>query len=55
MGSQTFDLVICDGQVLRTHARAGYKEAREARKLIVTQLALGSEHVRQGETMVVLL
>ena len=31
VGSQTFDLVICDGQVLQTHARAGYRETREAR------------------------
>ena len=50
-----FDLVICDGQVLRTQKRASYGETREARRLIVTQLALGLEHVRPGGTMVVLL
>lgn len=52
---QVFDLILCDGQVLRTHARASYREKREARRLIVTQLALALEHVRPGGTMVVLL
>ncbi|KAI1375406.1 hypothetical protein F4677DRAFT_422729 [Hypoxylon crocopeplum] len=52
---QLFDLVLCDGQVLRTHARAEYREKREARRLTITQLALGLEHLRSGGTMVVLL
>ena len=55
MDDQSFDLVICDGQVLRMHARAAYREAHEARRLTVTQLALGLEHVKQGGTIVVLL
>ncbi|RYO90572.1 hypothetical protein DL766_007440 [Monosporascus sp. MC13-8B] len=50
-----FDLVLCDGQVLRTHPRAPYREIREARRLTSTQLALGLEHLRPGGTMVVLL
>ncbi|KAK1987619.1 hypothetical protein LZ30DRAFT_818915 [Colletotrichum cereale] len=50
-----FDLVICDGQVLRTHFRADYRERRESRRLILTQLSLGLEHTRPGGTMVVLL
>ncbi|RYP03299.1 hypothetical protein DL765_010544 [Monosporascus sp. GIB2] len=50
-----FDLVLCDGQVLRTHRRAPYRETREARRLMSTQLALGLEHLRPGGTMVVLL
>ncbi|KAJ0166848.1 hypothetical protein CTA2_5605 [Colletotrichum tanaceti] len=50
-----FDLVICDGQVLRTHAREDYREKREARRLTVTQLYLGLKHMRPGGTMVVLL
>ncbi|KAG8156522.1 hypothetical protein KVR01_013626 [Diaporthe batatas] len=52
-----FDLVICDGQVLRTHAphRAAYRERREARRLILTQLILGLDHLRPGGTMIVLL
>ncbi|RYP61489.1 hypothetical protein DL769_007671 [Monosporascus sp. CRB-8-3] len=50
-----FDLVLCDGQVLRTHPRATYRETREARRLTNTQLALGLEHLWPGGTMVVLL
>jgi len=52
---QLFDLVLCDGQVLRTHVRAAYRQMREARRLTVTQLAIGLEHVKIGGTMVVLL
>ncbi|KAL2841163.1 FtsJ-like methyltransferase family protein [Aspergillus pseudoustus] len=50
-----FDLVICDGQVLRTHERAAYRERREATRLTVTQLALGLEHLKPGGSMIVLL
>ncbi|KAL3462792.1 FtsJ-like methyltransferase family protein [Aspergillus heterothallicus] len=50
-----FDLVICDGQVLRTHERAAYREQREATRLVVTQLALGLEHLKPGGSMIVLL
>lgn len=50
-----FDLVICDGQVLRTQHLPSYREGREARRLTVTQLALGLEHMRPGGTMVILL
>lgn len=50
-----FDIVLCDGQVLRTHSRAAYREAGEARRLTSVQLALGLEHLRQGGSMVVLL
>ncbi|KAK0932462.1 hypothetical protein LTR29_015975 [Friedmanniomyces endolithicus] len=55
--NQFFDLVICDGQVLRTnvHARAEYRESREATRLTLTQLALGLDHLTPGGTMVVLL
>lgn len=52
---QLFDLVLCDGQVLRTHSRAAYREKREARRLSATQLAIGLEHVKIGGTMIVLL
>lgn len=52
-----FNLVLCDGQVLRTHEphRASYREPREARRLRLTQLALGLEHLQPGGTMMVLL
>ena len=52
---QLFDLALCDGQVLRTHDRASYREKREARRLAVTQLALSLEHLRPGGTVIVLL
>ncbi|KAL7791458.1 hypothetical protein V8C37DRAFT_157518 [Trichoderma ceciliae] len=50
-----FDLIFCDGQVLRTHVRAAYRERWEAWRLTATQLAIGLEHVSPGGTMVVLL
>ena len=50
-----FDLVFCDGQVLRTHERAVYRENREVVRLSTTQLALVLEHLRTGGSMVVLL
>jgi 23S rRNA U2552 (ribose-2'-O)-methylase RlmE/FtsJ len=53
--SREFDIVLCDGQVLRTHPRADYRALTEARRLSVTQLALGLGHLRPGGTMVVLL
>jgi 23S rRNA U2552 (ribose-2'-O)-methylase RlmE/FtsJ len=52
---RVFDIVFCDGQVLRDHKRAAYREKREARRLTVTQLALGLEHVKPGGTIIVLL
>jgi 23S rRNA U2552 (ribose-2'-O)-methylase RlmE/FtsJ len=54
--TQLFDLVLCDGHVLRTHApaRASYRETREPVRLKTTQLALGLEHIRPGGTMIVL-
>jgi hypothetical protein len=52
---ETFDLVFCDGQVLRTHQRPEWREPREASRLTLTQLALGLEHLNNGGTMVILL
>ncbi|KAF4997026.1 hypothetical protein FGRMN_4166 [Fusarium graminum] len=53
--SEKFDLVFCDGQVLRTHQRAEWREPREAGRLTLTQLTLGLEHLKNGGTMVILL
>ena len=57
LGQQPFKLVLCDGQVLRTQTRTGYRssKSREARRLTLTQLVLGLEHLQSGGTMVVLL
>lgn len=53
---RNFDLVLCDGAIRRTHERAEYRfHHREARRLLLTQLALGLEHLRPGGTMIVLL
>ncbi|KAF4547259.1 Hypothetical protein D9617_49g041200 [Elsinoe fawcettii] len=52
---QTFDIVLCDGQVLRMHQRASYRETREARRLTLSQLILGLEHINSGGTMIILL
>jgi len=53
--SKTFDLVICDGQVLRTHERLEYRERVEARRLFVSQLVVSLSRIRPGGAMVVLL
>lgn len=50
-----FDVILCDGQVLRTHVRLSYRERREAPRLTVSQLILGLERLRPGGTMIVLL
>ncbi|SCO54310.1 uncharacterized protein FFNC_15451 [Fusarium fujikuroi] len=52
--TQLFELVICDGQVLRTHTREPYRESREPTRLKTVQLALGLEHMKPGGTMLVL-
>ncbi|KAL4908312.1 hypothetical protein BDW74DRAFT_175002 [Aspergillus multicolor] len=53
--NQKFDLAFCDGQVLRTHTRASYREKREATRLNLTQLILSLSHLKPGGTMIVLL
>ncbi|KAJ8128711.1 hypothetical protein O1611_g4922 [Lasiodiplodia mahajangana] len=50
-----FDLIICDGQVLRTHQRPQYRENLESPRLTLVQLALGLEHIRPGGKMVILM
>lgn len=52
---QRFDLVICDGQVLRTQERLPYREGRENIRLSTVQLAMGLEHLREDGTMIILL
>ena len=52
---KSFDLVFCDGQVLRTHARSPYRERTEALRLICSQLILAVQRIRLGGTMIILL
>ncbi|RKK95395.1 hypothetical protein BFJ71_g8418 [Fusarium oxysporum] len=53
--NEKFDLVFCDGHVLRTHPRAEWREPREATRLTLTQTALGLEHLNNCGTMVILM
>lgn len=50
-----FDLVLCDGHVLRTHHREGYREKVEATRLLMGQLILGLQRIKPGGNMVILL
>lgn len=54
---QAFDLVFCDGQVLRTHAqhRDTEREKFEARRLTCSQLILALQRIRDGGTLIMLL
>jgi 23S rRNA U2552 (ribose-2'-O)-methylase RlmE/FtsJ len=52
---QTFHLVFCDGQVLRTHRRAEHREQYEALRLTTSQLILALQRIRPGGTLVMLL
>ncbi|KAK7936483.1 hypothetical protein LTR80_011089 [Exophiala xenobiotica] len=52
-----FDLVFCDGQVLRTHApfRDQQRERFEARRLTCSQMILALQRIRDGGTLIMLL
>ncbi|KAL8671400.1 MAG: hypothetical protein Q9168_004091 [Polycauliona sp. 1 TL-2023] len=53
---EAFDLVLCDGQALRTHERAKHREImREARRLLAAQLIFGMTRIKQGGTFIILL
>lgn len=53
--NRRFDLIFCDGQVLRRHQRAEYRERREAWRLLTSQLVVALQRVREGGTLVLLL
>ncbi|KAA8910596.1 hypothetical protein FN846DRAFT_1004817 [Sphaerosporella brunnea] len=50
-----YDLVICDGQVLRTHVRGEHRNKREATRLTNSELILGLQRIKPGGTFVILL
>lgn len=50
-----FDLVLCDGQVLRNQELAPYREKSEARRLTASQLVLGLKRLRPGGTIIFLM
>jgi hypothetical protein len=49
------DIVLCDGMILRTHARATYRQHNEAIRLSTSQLILGMQRIIQGGTLIMLL
>ena len=52
---QSFHLVFCDGQVLRTHPRGAHREPLEAQRLTVSQLILALQRIKAGGTLIMLL
>ncbi|KAK6203893.1 hypothetical protein LQW54_008700 [Pestalotiopsis sp. IQ-011] len=47
-----FGLVFCDGNVLRIHERATYRETKEHTRLLTTQLVLAFQRIKKGGTLV---
>jgi hypothetical protein len=50
-----FDLVFCDGMVLRTQQREDYREGNEAIRLASSQLILAMQRIKAGGTLIMLL
>ena len=55
--TQSFDLVFCDGQLLRTHTPkiASYRQQCEASRLTCSQLILAMQRIKPGGTFIMLL
>lgn len=51
---EVFDVVICDGQVLRVHQHQR-SPSREIVRLLVSQLILGLQRIKPGGTFIILL
>ncbi|KAF3000330.1 hypothetical protein E8E14_000332 [Neopestalotiopsis sp. 37M] len=47
-----FGLVFCDGNVLRIHKRAEYREIKEGIRLLTSQLVLAFQRLKNGGTLV---
>ena len=52
---EQFDLIFCDGQVLRMHPRAEYRERHKAWRLLTSQLVLALQRIRANGKIVALL
>jgi 23S rRNA U2552 (ribose-2'-O)-methylase RlmE/FtsJ len=50
-----FDLIFCDGMVLRTQERASYREPVEVTRLASSQIILALQRIAPGGTIVMLL
>lgn len=55
LSRDAFDIVLCDGQTLRTHQRLEYRENREPLRLLTAQLILGMARIKPGGTFIILL
>lgn len=51
---ETFELVVCDGQALRTHQHNRNRE-REVLRLLTSQLIFGLNRIKPGGTLIILL
>lgn len=51
---ETFELVVCDGQALRTHQHDRNRE-REVLRLLTAQLIFGLNRIKPGGTLIILL
>jgi 23S rRNA U2552 (ribose-2'-O)-methylase RlmE/FtsJ len=52
---QSYDLILCDGQALRTQNLAEYRKTCEQSRLFNAQLVLALKRVRPGGTIIALL
>lgn len=52
---KNYDLVLCDGQVLRTHTRESYRDQCEPTRLTNAQLILALQRIKPGGTLIILL
>lgn len=52
---QKFQLIFCDGSLLRTQQSKRVGDYRERRRLLLAQLSIALQHIRVGGTMIVLL
>ncbi|KAK4446722.1 S-adenosyl-L-methionine-dependent methyltransferase-like protein [Podospora aff. communis PSN243] len=52
---EQFDIVFCDGQVLRAHKRGQHRERTEAPRLTTSQLVLALQRIRPGGTLIMLM
>jgi 23S rRNA U2552 (ribose-2'-O)-methylase RlmE/FtsJ len=49
---QQFDLIFCDGAVLRTQDRANYRGKMESTRLLTSQLVLAFQRIKPGGTLI---
>jgi 23S rRNA U2552 (ribose-2'-O)-methylase RlmE/FtsJ len=50
---QEFDLVFCDGNVLRTQKRETYRDLKERVRLLTSQLVLAMQRIKAGGSLII--